>query len=143
MIDSIGADGTYPTISHRVAAGYRKFLVNVVPGAALAEEDQRARQDLHDFFQAFYENLYRQPDLFGLPLGEDDWIEEGEPHEKEKKQEVTARLKKPKEMMTHALDFLIGAGVQGRRVGECLVLDQGGDLVKQTRVRKRRAGGDV
>jgi hypothetical protein len=144
MIDSIGAGnrGTYPTISHRVAAGYLRFLVKYAPGAGQPQDDQaQGRQDLHGFFKAFYENLYRQPDLFGLPLGEDDWIEEDEPHEKEKKQAVTARLKKPKEMLTRALDFLIGAGVQGRLVGERLVLDQGADLVKQARVARKFLAG--
>ncbi len=137
MIDTVGNQGIYPTISHRVAAGYLKFLVNVIPGAALAEEDQRARQDLHDFFKAFYESLYQQPDLFGLPLRQDNYIQEDEPHEKEKKQEVAASLKSPKEQVARGLDFLIGAGLEGQWMGDSLVLAQGSQLVKQTRIARK------
>jgi len=132
MINIDGNHGTFPTISHRVAAGYLKFLVKYPSGAAQGEEE-----DLYGFFKAFYENLYRQPDLFGLPLKEDDCIEEGEPHEKEKKQEVTARLKSPKELVARGLDFLIGAGLEGHLVGDSLVLDSGSQLIKQTKVGRK------
>jgi hypothetical protein len=135
MIDINGDQGTYPTISHRVAAGYLRFLVAYPSGAAQPQDDEaNARQDLYGFFRAFYENLYRQPDLFGLPLKADDCIEEDESHEKEKKAEVTARMKNSKEMIGRALDFLIGAGVDGQRMGERLVLAQGSQLIQQTKV---------
>jgi len=132
-----GNHGNYPTISHRVAAGYLKFLVSYPSGGAQRDEDERARLDLHGFFSAFYEKLYQQPDLFGLPLKEDDCIEEDEPHQKEKKQEVTAKLRKPKEMVAHGLDFLARAGTDGQLVGDDLVLDQGSQLIKQTKVGRK------
>ncbi len=68
-MDNDGAQGRYPTISHRVAAGYLKFLASY----PLADQDDRSKRDLHGFFAALYEALYRQPDLFGLPL--DTWRE--------------------------------------------------------------------
>ena len=82
-IDAI--QGTYPTISHRAAAGYPRFLVS--PEVIEANSDEvnlKARQHLHGFFKAFYQKLYEQPELFGLPLKPDDCITEDEPHEKEK-----------------------------------------------------------
>jgi hypothetical protein len=130
------SQATFPTISHRVASGYLKFLAGCGAGQGQAAVDG-SKLDLHSFFKAFYEKLYQQPDLFGLPLREDDCIEEGEPHEKERKQEVTARLKAPKEMVASGLDFLAGAGIQGQLVGDDLVVEQGAALIKQTKVKRK------
>jgi hypothetical protein len=137
MDNPVDHDGSYPTISHRVAEGYLSFLADLPHAAALAQEDQNARQELYCFFNIFYENLYNQPDLFGLPLNQDDCIEEYEPHEKEKKQAVTAAMRKPKEMIERGLDFLAQAGIQGRLVGDSLVLEHGRDLIQQTKVSKK------
>jgi hypothetical protein len=127
----------YATISHRVAAEYTKFLASCTPAKAQGEEDARARLALHDFFSTFYAKLYQQPDLFGLPLKPDDSIAEDEPHEKEKKQEVAAKMKSPKELIARGLDFLARAGQEGQLVGQDLALDSGAELVKQTKVGKK------
>ena len=137
MIDSHETRGTYPTISHRVAAGYLRFLADCPSGAAQNEQESKTRQDLHGFFSAFYASLYQQPDLFGLPLRPDDCIEEDQLHEKEKKQDVTAKMKAPKEQVTRGLDFLLAAGVDGHLDGDSLVLAEGSQAIKQSKIGRK------
>jgi hypothetical protein len=97
-------------------------------------QSQRA---LHDFFQAFYERAYQQPEIFGLPVAED--VSLGENVDQKIRQAVSRKLKKPQDAIGYGADFLYLLGQKGTLAGQTLQL--GNDVyatffTKQPRVKK-------
>lgn len=113
----------YENISQRAASSYRKLLAEYSPSGGTDEQTRIAQRDLHAFFKTLYENLYQHPQAFGLPVGEDLCVAEGEPNEKDKKQAVKQKLNKPRGMIGQGLDFLMLAGIQGQLENQDLILE--------------------
>ena len=127
-MDYKACGGVLQNISQRAAYSYlislSEFTFVLPEGSdpARQAEIEAAQRDLHAFFGAFYQTLFDQPEAFGLPLSADDSWDADEPHGKERKQEVTKKLKKPKELIEKALDFLRSAALNGRIEGQSLLL---------------------
>jgi hypothetical protein len=127
---------SFANLSQRAVSSYLKSLTefSYVPADGVDEQAQRA---FHSFITALYTQLFEQPDLFGLPVGPDTSIAENEPNERDKKQEVTRFLDKPRGMIAQGLDYLMLAGVGGRPVGQSLVVQDHTALVKQSKIGKK------
>jgi len=127
-MDYKACGGVLQNISQRAAYSYLISLSDftcVLPEGsdpARRGEVEAAQRDLHAFYRTFYEHLFNHPEQFGLPLAEDDAMTGEEPNAKERKQEVTRKLKKPKEAIEKALAFLMAAALNGRVEGGLLRL---------------------
>lgn len=128
MMETETFSGVFQNISQRAVFSYLNSLAEfhlVLPEGMSPETQSRmevAELELHDFFKSLYHCMFHSPELFGLPLNEDCYIDEDEPNEKDKKQEVKARLKRPKDILTQGMDFLYLAGKIGRLEGQDITL---------------------
>ncbi|NSW54279.1 MAG: hypothetical protein HPY85_17385 [Anaerolineae bacterium] len=117
----------YDHIAARVAAANLRMLSPFDPCLpADAPVDQQetlltARRDLHAFFEALYRALAEQPAAFGIAPTPDDALTPGEADEKNRKQEITAKMKKPRDLLNQALDLLLHAGSIGSLEGGTLL----------------------
>lgn len=120
---------TFQNISQRVIFAYLKSLTKYTfvlpPGIDPQQQTamEISEKDLHSFFQTFYQNMYQNPDLFGLPVKPDICLDEENRATSPKRQEVNPILKKPKEIIGMGIDILMTAGTQGMLDGQNLVLD--------------------
>jgi hypothetical protein len=112
----------YSSIAQRAASSYLRSLVSDEAAAPEGPADGPAQRELRAFFLAFYTALFEHPDQFGLPLVADDSFVEGEPDGTEHKAELNRKLKKPRELISAGLDFLMSAGCDGQVEGQALVL---------------------
>ncbi len=118
----------FQSISQRVAYSYLQALgplKTYLPqdlAPAQAAELTTAQSNLHDFFKAFYTNLFENPQQFGLPVEADICITGSEPNQKDFKQEVTKKMKKPRERIAQGLAFLRLAGEKGELHRQTLFL---------------------
>jgi hypothetical protein len=130
---------TFANISQRAISSYRKALANYNFVALEGEigAGEQSQRDLYAFFNALYDHLFEQPDLFGLPTAPDAAIMENETNEKDKKQAVKKLLDKPRGMIAAGLDFLILTGIQGTSEQGVLIVDDYPGLIKQSRVGKK------
>ncbi len=124
----------YTSISQRASASFRKTLVKTPPQGA-------AQNDLHAFFRGFYDALFFHPEAFGLPLGPDLAVAPDEANEKERKQEVMQKIKKPRTMILQGLDFLRLAGLEGRLDGAELLHEDFPALCKTSGIARKFLGG--
>lgn len=127
----------YASISQRAASSYRKTLAEFHPCAGMDETTEISQRDLHAFFERFYEDVFVGPLAFGMPSGEDQYIAEDELNEKDKKQAVMQKLKKPREMIIQGLDFLMLAGVCGRLKEWALILDDYPATIKDSAIKPK------
>jgi hypothetical protein len=81
-----------------------------------------SQQDLEAFFRAFYQRAYGRPEAFGLPTTEDVCVEQGAT--KEQKQVVTRTVKKARDKMVTAVEYLYYVGQHGKCTAERLLLPQ-------------------
>jgi hypothetical protein len=98
-------------------------FVPVVPEhLSLSEQHnmQVSQKALDAFFHAFYERAYDHPEMFGLPVTQDFYMEEGDG--KEKKRDISRKFKMPRAKMAHGIDFLYLVGQQGVLVDDRLRL---------------------
>ena len=118
----------FENISQRVVFSYRRQLSEFVPviPECLSPSEQHDMQvsqvELQAFFRAFYECVYDHPEMFGLSLTEDVYIDEGDG--KEKKQVIGRIIKKPREKMAYGIDYLYLVGKRGVSVNRRLRLDK-------------------
>lgn len=118
----------FQSVSQRAAYSYLQALGSLktyLPqdlAPAQAAEFSTAQSNLHGFFQAFYANLFENPLQFGLPAEADICITGSEPNQKDFKQEVTKKMKKPRERIAQGLAFLRLAGEKGELRGQTLSL---------------------
>ncbi len=120
---------SYDNISQRAVATLAQGLIPLEPLAATqlggAEAELVASQrDLHGFFTALYAAMYQDPPRFGMPISPDDALA-GEGEGKERKQEVTKKIKRPQEIIDITIALLRELGLQGQVVGNDLVMDEG------------------
>jgi len=106
-------------ISQRVVSSYLKSLAplkTLIPNGtppADRPEMEASQKDLHGFFEALYQSMMSDPAAFGLSLTPDDGLDDHEENMTQRKQELNLKLKKPRELIAKALEFLMLAGVQG------------------------------
>lgn len=116
----------FKTISQRVAYSYIRSLALFTPylpgnlTPAQQSELAESQASLQAFFQAFYASLYEAPETFGLPSSADAAITGSEPNPKDFKQEVTRRMKPPRERIEQGIGFLRQAGETGELRGAAL-----------------------
>jgi hypothetical protein len=105
-------------ISQRAVHSYLKSLAPlqvVIPeGAASTEADEikASQKDLHAFYQALYQAMMDDPASFGLSTTPDDGLSDHEENMTQRKQELNLKLKKPRELISKALEFLTLAGLK-------------------------------
>ncbi len=116
MNPKITLNRVFDHISQRVVCSYVNSLSDL-PSAA-----SPSQRDLHAFFQSLYSLMFNQPALFGLPLDPDASVL-ADHYDKEEKQEVTRKVKKPKDLAEQGLGFLLNAGIKGRLDDLTLRLD--------------------
>jgi hypothetical protein len=131
-VENVTKTIVYANISQRAADSFRRML---------SRSGETELGDVHVFFEETYDSLYKQPEAFGLPLGDDISIAEKEPEAKEKKQEVKRRLDKPRGMIMAGLDYLRYAGINGRLNNSVLMLNEYTALLKVTKVSKNFLAG--
>jgi hypothetical protein len=85
-------------------------------------EIEASQKDLHAFYQALYQAMMDDPASFGLSTTPDDALSDHEENMTQRKQELNLKLKKPRELIAKALEFLMLAGVKGALTGQGLVL---------------------
>jgi hypothetical protein len=115
-------------ISQRAANSYLKslapimFVMPEVIVSADQAEMEASQRDLHGFFQALYQCMVSDPEVFGLSLTPDDGLDDHEENMTQRKQELNLKLKKPREVIAKALAFLMLAGDKGELQAQSLVL---------------------
>jgi hypothetical protein len=119
---------TYDNISQRAIATAAQGLcvfepVATGPSGAAGQPGVDAQHDLHQFFAALYAAMFEQPERFGMPTSPDDALS-SERESKERRQEVTKKLKPAQELRDLALDLLQELGRKGQVTGEALVVDE-------------------
>lgn len=133
----------FENVSQRVVNSYQRALAEFTPVMPehLAQSGHDAmsasQKTLHDFFQAFYERVYQQPEIFGLPVAED--VSLGENVDQKTRQAKSRKIKKPLEAIEYGLDFLFLLGQQGTLAGQTVQLEHdayAAFLTKQPRVKK-------
>jgi hypothetical protein len=105
-------------------------------------EMQASQQDLDAFFRAFYQCAYDRPETFGLPTSEDVCVKQGD--SKEQKQAVTRAVKKARDKMMTAVDYLYYVGQHGRRAARGLLVSQddyASFFAKSPRVKRKLVQG--
>lgn len=118
----------YDNISQRAVATLANGVIPLAPvtvgtfGVA-GEQMELAQRDLHGFLTTLYEAMYQQPEQFGMPTSPDDCLA-SEREGKERKQEVTKKIKRPEEIIDIAIALLRDLGLQGQVSGNDLVLDE-------------------
>jgi hypothetical protein len=127
----------YSSISQRAAASFQKALAKYEEDAALPAHDSLSRHDLNRFFSTFYDQLFHQPQAFGLPLNEDISVAEDDPNTKDKKQVVKQKLTKPRMMINQGLDYLMLAGIRGLAEGSTLIVEDHPALVKESGIKPK------
>lgn len=129
----------HDNISQRVVSSYLRGI----GATADVENEPRARRDLREFLKTLYGYIYGHPAYFGLPAAADDCLA-NEAEGKERKQEVTKRLQKPREIMEFLLGLLREFGRHGRPAGEDLVIgcaEYGALLAEKTKVKRAALAG--
>ena len=112
----------YDNISQRAIATLGQGLCVFEPGAT-GQPGVDAQHDLHQFFAALYAAMFEQPERFGMPTSPDDALN-SEREGKERKQEVTNKIKRAQELLDLTLDLLQELGRNGQVTGEALVVDE-------------------
>jgi len=119
---------TYDSISQRAIATLAQGLsvfepVATGPSEAAGQPGVDAQHDLHQFFAALYAAMFEQPERFGMPTSPDDALN-NEKEGKERRQEVTKKIKRAQELRDLTLDLLQELGRKGQVTGEALVVDE-------------------
>ncbi len=133
----------FENISQRVAYSYLRFLSDPEhfpsEDPALVEPvTLAAMNDLHGFFVSLYSTMFASPAVFGLPDAEDACITGIEKDPVQFKQEVTRKMKKPRERIEQGLAYLSLAGQRGCLEGENLRLsrEEYAGILKESKVKK-------
>lgn len=119
---------SFENITQRVVFSYQRQMPGLTPllpkslSPSERNEMQASQQDLDAFFRAFYRCVYDRPATFGLPTSEDVSVEQGA--SKEQKQAVTKTVKKARDKMETAVDYLYHIGQHGKCAAEWLLLSQ-------------------
>lgn len=113
---------SYDNISQRAVATLAKGLIPI-ESIELADPLAASQRDLHGFFTALYAIMYEQPKRFGMPTTPDDALA-SDKEGKERKQEVTRKLKKAWDIIDITIALLREWGMQGQIDGEGLVMDE-------------------
>jgi hypothetical protein len=119
---------TYDNISQRAVATLGKGLSTLEPvltdqSGAAGQQEVTAQRSLHQFLAALYAAMYEQPERFGMPTAPDDGLS-SEREGKERKQEVTKKIKRPQEILDLTIELLQELGCRGQTVGDALVMDE-------------------
>ncbi len=139
---------SYDNISQRVIATFLRGLlpfepVVTDPAGAESEEQAASQRDLHGFFAALYAAMYANPARFAMPTSADDCLlVEGEG--KERKQEVTKKIKRPGEICDTVVQLLQSLGQKGSLADGGLVIgreDYRALMAAQARTRKAILAG--
>jgi hypothetical protein len=110
-------DPTFENVSQRVVFSYRRQMLAFVPvlppslSPSERDEMQNAQKELDAFFRALYQCAYDRPEAFGLPVADDVYVDRGA--STEKKQAVTKAVKKARDKLILAVDYLYHAGRLG------------------------------
>jgi hypothetical protein len=107
---------TFACAAQRVVYSHIRSLVEPASPA------QASHLALHHFFRAFYQQIYEQPKVFGLPVSADVYVEDDEPDRTKKLAEASRALDKPRKAMSQGLDYLRGVGCAGQVDGDHLVV---------------------
>jgi hypothetical protein len=139
---------SFETVTQRVVFSYQRQMPGFAPLLSQplppSERDERSvsQQDLDAFFRAFYQCAYDRPETFGLPTSKDVYVEQGAG--KEQKQIVTKAVKKARDKMVAAVDYLYYVGQHGERAAEQLLLSKGdyaSFFAKSPRVKRKLLQG--
>jgi hypothetical protein len=109
----------FPTFVCAAQRAVYSYFRSLATPASTAQASQLA---LYHFFQAFYQQIYEQPQLFGLPVNADVYVEDNEPDRTKKLAEANRALDKPRKAMLQGLDYLRGVGCAGQVDGEHMVI---------------------
>ena len=118
----------FETVTQRVVFSYQRQMPGFAPrlpeSLSPGERDEMrlSQQDLDAFFRALYQCAYDRPETFGLPVIDDVCIEPGAG--KEQKQVVTKTVKKARDKMVTAVDYLYHVGRHGKCAADRLLLSQ-------------------
>ncbi len=135
----------FGSISQRVVCSYLRSLSEytfILPEGlepAREAEMEASQRDLHAFFTALYEALYRTPATFGMSEAADMYVNrEGNGGSKDQ-QEVNQKLKTARKPIVEWLTFLMAAGKEGAVEGQRLVFppEIGESYLKKTRTAKK------
>jgi hypothetical protein len=138
----------FDIVTQRVVFSYQRQMPEFAPllpeslSASERDEMQASQQDLDAFFRALYQCAYDRPETFGLPTDDDVCIKPGA--SKEEKQAVTRVVKKARDKMATAVDYLYHAGRHGTRVADKLRLSQddyASFFAKSPRVKRKLVQG--
>lgn len=113
--------GMYESVAQRVAVSHLRSLAALPEGAA-QQGAFEAQRDLHSLFRAMYAGMAGQPDLFGLPVQPDFYVDDEDREKSIDKQEANRRLARPRAQLDLGLAFLMEAGLNGRLDGQRLLL---------------------
>jgi hypothetical protein len=119
---------TFENTTQRVVFSYQRQMPEFAPvlseSLSLPERNavSASQQDLDAFFRAFYQSAYVRPETFNLPTTEDVCVEQGA--SKEQKQAVTKIVKKARDKMVTAVDYLYHVGRHGKCAADRLLLSQ-------------------
>jgi hypothetical protein len=121
------ANTAFENVTQRVVYSYLQQMPGRAPllpeGLSLDERDKlRGAQDLYAFFRALYQAAYDQPETFGLPTTEDVCVEPGAG--KELKQAVARAVKKARDKIEAAVEYLYHVGRHGEHGADGLRLSQ-------------------
>ncbi len=126
---------TYDNISQRAIASFCRGIRASEPGA----DETPAQRDLRGFFTALYAAMYQDAGRFGLPTGADDGLL-GETEGSDRKQEVTRKLKKPREVLGVAVEMLQEMGSTGQLAGDDLLFHKAAfQALSASKARARKA----
>lgn len=129
-MDTHTQPGMFRNISQRIASSYynQLALYNFSPQVdydqGAINDAEKSFQDLYEFFKSFYNKLYFNPELFGLPVADDVCILGDGTESQDQKQEINRKLQKPREIINMALEFLMFVGTEGNVEGQGLRIQQ-------------------
>jgi hypothetical protein len=132
---AIPTNGVFQSASQRVASTYLRMLSEFCPvfPAGLVPVQQAEMQaeqaDLHGFFQALYDALYKAPDQFGLPAAADIYLKVGHSQEDPDKGEVKRALDRPRKQVEDGINFLSLFACQANLMNNELVLAPDSDAM--------------
>lgn len=137
----------FDNYSQRVACSYLRSLTEFTPvmpagfNPLQQREIEAAQRDLHAFFQSFYELIYQDPAVFGLPVTPDVYLRNDGSETQKQKQEINRKIQKPRDMINEGLDFLILTGQKGSLVengcGLLLAKEDYAGFLQKSRSRKQ------